>query len=304
MSLRVTQGMLHSQMLRNINNNVGRLDKYQEMQSTGRKINKPSDDAVGITYALRYRSEISMNEQYQKNLDMAKSLVEHSDTTLGQIGDVLLRVKELTVQGVNGTNLGSPMKAIATELEQLYQQMVSLGNDQLNGRYIFNGQFTDKLPYPDGVLPQDAQSDPQLINYKFAAGVTIPINITGNEVFGPPVGSAGDQGDNMFAVIKGLADAFNSDDTATASSLLVKLEQRFQKVLDVRSDVGARANRIDLIDNRLKDLDLNLNELSGKTEDADMAEVIMNLKMAENVYQASLSTGAKVIQPSLVDFLR
>jgi len=306
MSLRITQGMLHSQLIRNMNNNVNKLDQYQTMQSTGRKINKPSDDAVGITYALRYRSELSMNEQYQKNLDMAKSLVEHTDTTLGQIGDVLLRIKELTVQGLNGTNDGSPANAIGKELSQLYDQMVTLGNDHLNGRYIFNGQLTDQKPYPDETKAGDAQADTYLINYKFAAGVTIPINVTGEEVFGPPTGSPNDQGDNLFTVIKGLADAFNANpsDTSTARSLLDKLEQRFQKVLDVRSDVGARANRIGLIDNRLKDLDLNLNELSGKTEDADMAEVIMNLKMAENVYQASLSTGAKVIQPTLVDFLR
>lgn len=303
MALRITQGMMHSQLLRNINNNVSKLDNYQTMQSTGRKINKPSDDAVGITYALRYRSELSMNEQYQKNLDMAESLVEHTDTTLGQIGDVILRVKELTVQGLNGTNEGSPMSAIGKELRQLYDQIVTLGNDHLNGRYIFNGQQTDQKPYT-ATTPGTDSADTLVTNYKFSAGVMIPINVTGNEVFGPPTGSAEDQGDNLFTVIKGLADAFDASDATTARPLLEKLEQRFQKVLDVRSDVGARANRIELLNNRLQDLDLNLNELSGKTEDADMSEVIMNLKMAENVYQASLSAGAKVIQPSLLDFLR
>lgn len=301
--LRITQGMMHSQLLRNINNNLNKLDTYQTMQSTGRKINKPADDPVGITYALRYRSEIAMNEQYQKNMDTAQALLDHADTVLGQIGDVVNRAKELTIKGLNGSNSAASLEAIGQELAQLYDHMVSLGNDQLNGKYIFNGQFTDQQPYTKEHAGTE-QSDTESIIYKFAAGVTVPVNVTGNDVFGPPTGSPQDEGDNLFSVLKGLADAFLTNNASAATPLLDALNTRADKALNVRSEVGARANRLNFIDNRIKDLDLNLNALSGKTEDADMAEVIMNLNISQNVYQASLSAGARVIQPSLLDFLR
>ncbi|WP_082562163.1 flagellar hook-associated protein FlgL [Paenibacillus sp. Root444D2] len=304
MVLRVTQGMIQSQLLSNISNNVKRMSVSQNQLSTGRKINKPSDDPVGITYALRYRSEISINDQYQRNIDAAKSAVDHTDTVLSQINDVMQRAKELTVQGLNGTNPQSALDAIGIEMGQLYETAVGLGNDQLNGKYTFNGQFTDKQPYSIATASVDVPDD-QKINYQVSAGITIPINQTGNDVFGAPGNN-----DNLFKILKGLQDAFSPSPPGTpanltvAKGLMIDLSKRFDNFQTVRSEVGARANRIDLMDNRLKDLDVNLTDLSSKTEDADMAETITKLKTDENVYQASLSTGAKIIQPSLIDFLR
>lgn len=295
MSIRVTQGMMTSQLLRNITSNYNNMNKYQEHMSTGHKINKPSDDAVGITYALRYRSELSMNEQYQKNMDAAKSYVEHTDTVMGQINDVMQRASELTVRGVSGSNPQSALDAISAELGGLYDTLLTLGNDQMNGKYIFNGQLTDVEPYQTG----GETTDNQKINFQSAAGVLIPINISGNEVFG-----SGTDPDNMFTVLKSIQTAFKSGDQDTARGLMSQLQGRFNKFLDVRSEVGARSNRIDLMDNRLKDLNTNLTELQSKTEDADMAETIIKLQTQESVYQASLSSGAKIIQPSLLDYLR
>ncbi|MDQ0891967.1 flagellar hook-associated protein 3 FlgL [Paenibacillus sp. V4I9] len=308
MVLRVTQGMIQSQLLSNISNNVKRMSVSQNQLATGRKINKPSDDPVGITYALRYRSEISINDQYQRNIDAAKSAVDHTDTVLSQINDVMQKAKELTVQGLNGTNPQSALDAIGIEMGQLYETAVGLGNDQLNGKYTFNGQFTDKQPYNVATASSD-QTDDQKINFQVSAGISIPINQTGNEVFGAPDTVANPNNDNLFKILKGLQNAFSPTPPATANlavakNLLSDLTNRFDKFLTVRSEVGARANRIDLMDNRIKDLDVNLTELSSKTEDADMAETITKLKTDENVYQASLSTGAKIIQPSLIDFLR
>lgn len=308
MVLRVTQGMIQSQLLSNISNNVKRMSESQNQLSTGKKINKPSDDPVGISYALRYRSEISINEQYQRNIDAAKSAVDHTDTVLSQINEVMQRAQELTVQGINGTNPQSALDAIGIEIGQLYETAVSLGNDQYNGKYTFNGQFTDVQPYTPATA-SSVRTDDAKIQYQLSAGITIPINQTGNDVFGAADTVANPNKDNLFSILKGLQNAFSptppaTADMAAARSLMTDLTNRFDNFLGVQSEVGALANRIDLMDNRLKDLDVNLNDLSSKTEDADMAETITKLKTDENVYQASLSTGAKIIQPSLIDFLR
>ncbi|WP_206098576.1 flagellar hook-associated protein FlgL [Paenibacillus montanisoli] len=306
MSLRITQSMMHAQLLRNVNNNLSRMDKHQTMLATGKKINAPSDDPVGITYALRYRSEISINEQYQRNIDTAKSFVDHTDTVLSQLTDILQRANELTVQGTNGTNPQTALDAIAEEMGQLYEQAVAIGNDRLNGKSIFNGQMTDKDPYTVAGAATE-QADNQAILYQFAAGVTIPINVTGEAVFGsanPAPPAAATTPDNLFTVLSGLQKAFSAGDQSQAGALLGQLTTRMDKILNVRAEVGARSNRIDLMDARIKDLNVNMTELNSKIEDADMAETITKLQEDQNVYQASLSVGAKIIQPSLLDYLR
>ncbi|WP_274654199.1 flagellar hook-associated protein FlgL [Paenibacillus humicola] len=317
MSLRVTQSMVQSQLLRNISSNMKRMAYNQDVLSSNSKILKPSDDPVGITYALRYRSELALNDQYKKNVDMAKSMLDHTDSVMEQINSLIQRANELTVQGTNGTNTQTSLDAIAQEMGQLYEQAVTLGNDQLNGKYIFNGQKTDQKPYsssgaaaalnPNGqialngsgsVATPGESSDDQSVLYQLSDGVTLPVNVTGQDVFG-----GGSDTDNLFTVLKGLQTAFANGDQASAGTLLGSLQSRFNKFQDVRSEVGARSNRIDLIDSRLQALNQNLTAMDSSVEDADIGSVIIKLKSDQNVYQASLSAGAKIIQPSLIDYL-
>ncbi|MBW5448477.1 flagellar hook-associated protein FlgL [Cohnella sp. CFH 77786] len=298
MPTRVTQGMMHSQMIRSLNRNFERMSGLQEQLTTGRKINRPSDDPVGITYALRYRSELSMNEQYQRNITEATSSVDHLDTVLDQVNDLFKRAKELTVQGISDTSPAEARKAISQEMDGIYRQLVTLGNDQVNGKFIFNGQMTTTSPY-DLATAGTIDTDDAGIILPLAPGVEIATNVTGNAVFG-----TSSDADNLFKIVKQIRDAMDTNDPNTARTAMGLLDQRLNKFLGVRAEVGARANRIELLDNRNQALSDTLNGLSGKTEDADIAETIMNLKRDENVYQASLSTGARIIQPSLVDFLR
>ncbi|MFD2331480.1 flagellar hook-associated protein FlgL [Cohnella sp. GCM10020058] len=298
MALRVTQGMIQSQVVRNLNHNLNSMTNSQEQLTTGRKINKPSDDPVGITYALRYRSEIAMNDQFQRNLTTATSAVDHVDTVLGQINDLVSRVKELTVKGVSDTSTPESRVAIAKELDGIYSNLVTLGNEQLNGKYIFNGQQTLTQPYTEATAGTQDTDDGE-INLSLAPGVAISTNMSGNKVFGSSTDA-----DNLFTVVRTLRDSFNANDSKTASNTMSKLDSRLNTFLGIRSEIGARANRIEMLDSRNKDLDVTLNSLSGKVEDADMAATITELQTQQNVYQASLSVGAKIIQPSLVDYLK
>lgn len=298
MPARVTQSMMHSQMVRNLNRNFERMSGLQDQLSTGRKINKPSDDPVGITYALRYRSELSMNEQYQRNITEATSAVDHLDTVMTQVNELIQRVKELAVRGVSDSSPAEARSAIGQELDGIYQQLVTLSNDQVNGKYIFNGQKTTTAPYSAataGTLDVD-EAD---ITLPLAPGVDIATNVSGNKVFGYAAES-----DNLFKLVKQLRDAMLTNDAPAARAAMTPLDDRYNKFIGVRAEVGARANRIEMLDNRNQSLYVTLNDLSGKTEDADIAETIMALKRDENIYQASLSTGARIIQPSLVDFLK
>ncbi|WP_141506478.1 flagellar hook-associated protein FlgL [Paenibacillus luteus] len=323
MSSRVTQSMMNTQLLRNISNNMGRMNNLQNQLSTGMKINKPSDDPVGITFALRYRSELDANDQYTRNVDATISMLQYTDTTVGQAGDIMQRARELLVQGANGTLEQTSLSAIKTEISQLYNQMVEIGNSQFNGKQVFNGEFTGVKPYPATALDEavDLSADPPklkayhtstdngVIKYELSAGMSLKINTTGNEVFGDNLSPTATQAeieasDNVFVLLQRAHDMLNSGDQQGITGLLSQIDTRMNTMLTKRAEVGARINRVEIIENRLNDIDLNLQTVQAKTEDADITQVITNLKTEENVYQASLSVGAQLIRPSLVDFLR
>ncbi|WP_206107271.1 flagellar hook-associated protein FlgL [Paenibacillus apii] len=304
--LRVTSNMMNSQLLLNLNRNARTMNDTQLQLSSGRKINKPSDDPVGITYSLRYRAELSSNEQYTKNVDSALSWLDYNDTVLGQAGDVVQRLRELTVQASTGSNPQSALDSINQEVLQLKEQLVDIANSKLNGKYIFNGEQYNTKPYDfakgaDGTydVSQNITTDSGQIQYIVGEGVQMPINMTGNDVFG----HTGDA-DNIFTIINNISNSLTSGDLTGVSSQLDKIDTRVETILSSRAEIGAKTNRVELIRDRLSDLNINLTDLQAKTEDADYEGLIMQSKIQENIYNASLSVGAKIISTSLVDFIR
>ncbi|WP_342480744.1 flagellar hook-associated protein FlgL [Paenibacillus sp. FSL L8-0340] len=304
--LRVTSNMMNSQLLLNLNRNARTMNDTQLQLASGRKINKPSDDPVGITYSLRYRAELSSNEQYTRNVDGALSWLDYNDTVLGQAGDVVQRLRELTVKASTGSNPQSALDSINEEVLQLKQQLVDVSNSKLNGKYIFNGEKYDTKPYDfakgtDGSYDtsKPVTTDSGQIQYIVGEGVQMPINMTGNDVFG----HTGDS-DNLFSIINNISDALKKGDLTAITGQLDNIDTRVETILSARAEIGAKTNRVELMQDRLSDLNINLTDLQAKTEDADYEELIMKSKIQENIYNASLSVGAKIISTTLVDFIR
>ncbi|MGV2884501.1 flagellar hook-associated protein FlgL [Paenibacillus taichungensis] len=302
MAIRVTTGMMSTQMLSNLNRNLNRMDNMSNQISTGRKINKPSDDPVGVTYALRYRAELSSNEQYQTNTDAAVSWLDTTDSNMQQALDVMKRLKELAIQGSNGTLSGSDLEAVNLEVDELKNHLVDIGNTQIRGKYIFNGQTYDQMPYQlsGGVTDfADVETDNGGVIYSISQQVTFQINTSGNEFFGSITDT-----DNIFRIIDNLSAALNSEDQAGISQQLENIESRSNKMQAALSEVGARSNRIELVQNRLLDQNLNFTTLQSKTEDADVASLMIQATSAQTIYEASLKSSAQIMQPSLMDFMR
>src|SRR5690606_10194950 len=245
MSLRVTQSMLNTQLLRNITNNLGRMNTLQNQLSTGMKINKPSDDPVGITFALRYRSELDANTQYTKNVGSALSQLEYMDTNIGQAGDIMQRARELLVSGANGTLEQTSLDAIKVEIGQLYNQMIEIGNSQFNGKQMFNGELTGEKPYTATELDQaiDLSANPPVlkayhittdtgeIQYELSAGVKLKVSISGNEVFGEGLSPTASQAeieasDNVFVLLQRAHDMLAAGDQEGISNIIGQFDSR------------------------------------------------------------------------------
>ncbi|QSZ27964.1 flagellar hook-associated protein FlgL [Aceticella autotrophica] len=296
--MRVTNNMLVMNFMNDYNNNLETMQKDQNMLSTGKRINKPSDDPVAVANSLRIRMDMARNDAYTKNVDDAKSWLDLTDSALGQMGDLIQRTRELAVQGSNGTLTQADMQNIAEEIGQLKSQMIQVGNTQYNGRYIFAGFKTTTQPFTD--TSNSYSGDSSAIQFEVGAGGSkIAVNVTGDKVFDVSGGSS-----QLLDMMDKLKTALTAGDHLSVSNMLYNIDKEMENVLAIRADAGAKSNRIDLTKNRLQSDNYNFTTLLSKNEDADMAQVITNLQMDENVYRASLAAGAKIIQPSLIDFLR
>jgi len=282
---------------------MAKMDKLNTQLATGIRINTPSDDPAGLVTSLRLRTKLHQNEQYKKNVSDALSWMEIADSALNNYNSVLQRVRELTVEAANGTNEPSSLKAIADELKQLKDEIGDIANTTLDDRYIFGGTRTMDKVYDKASGQWLGNANP--INYEIGENITLQVNLTG-EVFDvdfstDPPELAG----SIFATLdKLIADVENGLYEEIGGADLAKLDEHINNLLSYRSEVGAKMNRLEMVNSRLEDTEVNYTKLLSDNEDVNMAKVIVELTNQENIYRASLAAGARIIQPSLVDFLR
>ncbi|QHZ54714.1 flagellar hook-associated protein FlgL [Brevibacillus sp. NSP2.1] len=297
MAVRVTQTMLNNNMMRNLSNSMGRMDKLQEQLSSGMKFSRPSDDPVAASRAMFYRSSLIENEQFQRNVNEAQSWMELSDKSLEEAGTILQRVRELAVASGNGGLGADSLQAMGKEIAEIRDHLGNIVNQTVGGRYIFAGTDTLTPPY-DKASDSLTFTNRNEILLEVNKGIHLPINVIGADVFD----FKGTDGNNVFDLLKKIVADLN--DGKPVNTELGNIDQQIDKLLAERATLGARTNRIELIKGRLENEEISVTSLMSQNEDADVAQVITNLKMQENVHRAALGAGSRIIQPTLLDFLR
>ncbi|RDV84784.1 flagellar hook-associated protein FlgL [Ammonifex thiophilus] len=298
--MRVTTNMLVTTFLRDLNSRLEQIAKRQEELSSGRRLNRPSDDPLGVMSALRLRAQLAENQQYHKNMADAVDWLNTTEAALRDALATVQRARELAVAGANSDLPPGALQALAQEVEQLRQHLVDVANTNYAGRYVFAGTQTDKPPcYQSG---NDSQGNPvyiwqgnsNTISYEIAPGTTVQVSVPGIDIFPAIINS-----------LTELRNGLQSGQVTTVSSkCLQELDQHIDSLLGIISKVGAKVKRLEMGMERLETNEADLTRLLSQTEDADMARTIVDLKTQENVYRAALAVGARLLQPSLVDFLR
>lgn len=301
---RITNTMLVNNLRHNLTNNIFNLEKYQRQLSTGRKINKLSDDPAALVKSLRLRTNLVEGEQYLANIKEGINFMETTDSALNNLTSILHRIRELAVQAANGTNEDSAYQAMSDEIRELTAQLTLVANTTYGTKYIFSGTNVTQPPYNQ--ITKDWVGNDRPLELEIGVGVTMTINLTNGEMEGFFVGDGTEPG--IIQHLENLADSLANDAPAdaakSADQALGIIDQFVDKLLSARSTVGAKINRLELQGSRLESTKASFTGLLAQNEDADIAEVIMQLKMQESVYLASLAAGARIIQPSLVDFLK
>lgn len=292
--MRITNKVLSKGYLTDLNRNLQNMRKMQEQLSSGKEIRRPSDDPFRVARSMELNTSLRANERYEKNIDEGIGWLETTDSALGQFGDVLTRVKELTIQGANGPLSISERNAIKMEVEQLRDQLIQIGNTTFDGRYIFNGDETTNPPFnSDGTIAYPAANG---LKKEFAPGIVLDIGITGTAISNDTVAN------NVFETVNNIIEDLEND--RSPMNNMDELTDHLNNALMLRGEAGARCNRLETMKEKNIEENYNVTELLSKTEDIDFAQKIMEYSVLESVYTASLQTGAKILQPSLLDFLR
>lgn len=296
--MRVTQSMLSNNMLRNLSNNYNKMGKLQDQLTTQKRITRPSDDPVVAMLGLGYRDSLNKVQQYSRNISEATNWLDSTDDAISQGVKVLQRIRELTVQASNGTYEEGQRGAIAVEVDQLKKQLETIAQTQVGGKYIFNGKNTNKAPTAGDFSVELSDDDIELsddIELEIFDGIKLNVNTKGSELF-----------KSVFNTLDSLKNKLE-DKTASdtdISGFLKKLDSEIDHFLKIQADVGAKQNRVDMMKDRLSSQEIIATEVMSKNEDVEIEKVITELITQESVQRAALSVGARIIQPSLVDFLR
>jgi flagellar hook-associated protein 3 FlgL len=250
-----------------------------------------------------YRSNLTGIEQYKRNLSELYLWMDNSEAGIDQANQGLQRVRELTIKAKNGTLSDEDKKAVAVEIEQIKKDLVGVAETKVAGRYIFHGTDIGNSPIKDG-NPADG-SAPQVAdnltsevigsyNVEVSQGVSLKANVNPGNVFSQ----------ELFDTVHNIQKALESGDTDALDTELENLDNVMETLSAERSELGARYNRLEMIDDRLGQQEVVATRILSDNEDADIERVITDLKIQESVHRAALGVGARIIQPTLMDFLR
>jgi len=298
--MRITNNMLQNTVMQNLNRNLIYMAKAQGQMSSGKAVTRPSDDPIATAQILSYKTVLAEMEQHTRNMDDAIGWLDISESALNHVTKVLQRARELAVYGASGTIPSESRQALAQEVGQLVDEMAQAANTSYAGRYVFGGSETHQPPfvYQGGQVVYTGNNFHH--NWEVAPGVTVAVNISGQEAFQVQAGDAG----KVFQVMLDLKTALENNDMGQIAASIQAIENANNHILEQRAVLGAKSNRLQVAKERVQEAHLDTAKLLSQIEDVDLAEAIIRFKSRESAYQAALSTAAMVLQPSLINFLR
>lgn len=303
-NIRVTQRTLVDRVLTNINTQSATLQRLQEELSTGYSVNRPSDDPLAARRGVRARTDVAVNDQYRANITAVSPFLTESETAIMSTQTAMQRTSELVLQGKSDTNSPLQRSQIATEINQVLETVLAYSNQYSADRYAFGGTRTGQKPFQE---TRNANNEINAVTYvgndehfqiELGAGVRANANETGSDVF------TNASGTDIFAMLIEIRDNMRNGNTNGLDTNLGQIKKAQEQLLTATARVGALQSRIERVTANLEDQDTQLKQTLSQNIDADYAEVMVNLNAQANAFQASLNAAARVIQPSLLDYVR
>lgn len=296
--MRVADQQIYSNLLGNLQRARLQSLNAQEQISSQRRVSHPSDDPSAFGQIVLDKSALSQTTQWIRNIDFGRARVDAADQALGQVQNLITRIRELTIQAGSDTTSPEGRETIAKEVRQLQRQLVQLGNTEVAGQAIFGGTETDVSPFV--ITSGDTvayQGNAETQSIAVSPNQTVQILLPGSSIF---TGSA----TNIFNSLRDLLTALESNDRNGIQDGLGNLDLATAQISETQGTVGALANRLQVTRDALDTATLTISKSISDNQDADLAAAISRLRLQEVAVNAASQTFARIFDTSLLNYLR
>jgi len=295
---RITLLGMNRSVLDNNQRTLARLATYQEQLSTGKKLNRISDDVVAARQSLRYRADENATGKYLDNIDKSLAYMGATDTAFSEITSLFDEVKSIAVQGANASQDAASRAALAQAVDSHLARMVDVANTVHDGRFIFGGTATTSgKPFAlaaDG-LQVDYSGNLDSFQVEVGPNSRIQVNQDGNQLFKGEV--------DIFDTLIQLRDALMANDATATAKLIDTVDASQRHANDLQGSMGGRIQRLERAQSQLEINRTYQKELISQAEDIDFTETVANLQLAQVSLEAGLQAASRTLTPSLLDFL-
>lgn len=293
--MRITQSIMSRNLMQNLNTSREHMSELQNAAATGKTLTNSSDDPVKFARVARFRKTLSQYDQYIRNIGNGTGYVDNNAMVMSEFHSLVVESRSIAIQGADLAQSGHTREVLADRIDGIIDQTLSIANSTYLGKSIFSGTDTNNLePFDyDGATVSYSGNDGK-VNRRISEGLDVEINITGADLM--------DSG--VFDTLIGIRDALRADDTATVANYLDTLETASENVLELESNNGLIKSHMIMSESRLEAAIFNIQSSISDTEDADMAEVIMEYNGEELAYEAALQVTSKALQLNIMDFIR
>ena len=293
--MRITQSMITKSLLSSINRNRESMHSIQESITTGKEVERSSDDPVQFFRANRFRQSVKQNEQYLENVQDAEGWLQATASNLDSMLNQVMTLRERAVQSANDSLSAENRLHMASEINNIVEDLVNMANESFLDKNLFSGTKT-KIENPflfDG-NSVEYQGNTGKINRRISENFTININVTGQDLLDT----------NIFNSALNLRTALENDDTNEIANMIDSIDSASEKMISLNTSIGSIQNQLELAEDRLRTANLNLSTFISETEDVDLASAITQYNSEEMAYQAALQSTANILRLNIMDFLK
>jgi flagellar hook-associated protein 3 FlgL len=296
--MRVTQRRLIEAASQNIADHFDRLQRIHSIIASGKNLQKPEDDPLGVERTLGIRSRLQELEVTRRNLDLTKDWFNATEIALKGLQQVAERAHTIALHAANeATQSQEGFQTWAAEVGKLIEQAVQISNSDHRGLYLFAGWKIHTRPFELTWAPAPQviyQGDNGSIEHQLEGTIRIQVNVPGSHSLFQ----------KMFTALNNLYGHLQVGDTAGIRTSIGEVEEAMNTTLEALAMIGSRVRQVDATVSRLNTFEVNLRSLLSQIEDADMAKASLDVNLENHTYQAILAASARLLGPSLFDFLR
>lgn len=300
--MRVTQNMSADTSLYNIQQGRAKLDRLQELTSSGTAVNRPSDDPINTRLLLDIVDKVKSTDQYSSNITKSEIWQKFTNTALTGMSDTLQQARTLAGTISDGISDASFINGVVSQLQALKQQMIDMGNTQMGDQYIFGGADNSMPPF-SGTAPYYA-GDESSINIEIGNNASpMAINIPGNQVLTASTSSQIYGSVDILKTFDDLISAVQVNDVTGIRASSLDLESGAKLLFNAITDVGSRLTRLDSFTRMNENTRNTLMTVYSNTQTVDYAKLGVELSQQQIAFEASLSATAKLSKLSLLDYM-